>query len=150
MALLKYFQLNTTRKQSLPDPNGELSLKILPSGNSSANTYVGKLLNSMPPSGDTHRSPYAILSPVQKFKIGKKAAEIGTNAAMRYYAKNYPDLELKETSVRRFKNNYQAQLKSSTKEVSENFIIQELVPKKRGCPLLIGEELDEQVREYIS
>ena len=65
---------------------------------------IGKLLNSMPPSSDTHRGPYAILSPAQKFKIGKKPAEIGTTAAMCYYAKNYPDLELKETSVRRFKN----------------------------------------------
>ena len=149
MALLKYFQLKTARKQPLPDPNGELSSKIPPSGISSANTCVGKLLNSMPPSSDAHRGPYAILSPAQKFEIGKKAAEIGTTAAMRYYAKNYPDLELKETSVRRFKNNYQAQLKSSTKEASENFTVQELVPKKRGRPLLIGEELDEQVREYV-
>ena len=28
-------------------------------------------------------------------------------------------------------------------------IVREFVPKKRGQPLLIGEELDEQVREYI-
>ena len=103
MALLKYFQLKTARKQPLPDPNGELSSKIPPSGISSANMCVGKLLNSMPPSSDAHRGPYAILSPAQKFEIGKKAAEIGTTAAMRYYAKNYPDLELKETSVQRFK-----------------------------------------------
>ena len=28
-------------------------------------------------------------------------------------------------------------------------IVREFVPKKRGQPLLIGEELDEQEREYI-
>ena len=27
--------------------------------------------------------------------------------------------------------------------------VKELIPKKRGQPLLIGEELDEQVRDYI-
>ena len=42
MALLKYFQLKSTHKQLLPDPNGELSPS---SGISSANTCIGKLLN---------------------------------------------------------------------------------------------------------
>jgi len=68
---------------------------------------------------------------------------------MHYYAKNYPDLKLKETSIRRFKNNYQTHLKTSSKAVSENSTIQELVPKKNSWPLLVGEELDEQVREYV-
>ena len=45
--------------------------------------------------------------PAQKFEIGKKAAQVGSTAAMCYYTKKYPALELKEMSVRRFKNNYQ-------------------------------------------
>ena len=45
MALLKYFQLKN-RKQPLPNPNGALSVKIPCSAISSANAYVGKLLNS--------------------------------------------------------------------------------------------------------
>ena len=58
---------------------------------------------------------------------------------------------MKETSVRRFKENYQDQLKESIHSLSSDLpnIVRELVPKKRGRPLLIGEELDEQVREYI-
>ena len=44
MALLKYFKLKTSRKQLLPNPNGELSAKIPSSGISSANACVGKLL----------------------------------------------------------------------------------------------------------
>ena len=95
------------------------------------------------------RGPYKILTPVQKFDIGKRAAEIGTTSAMHYYAKSYPHLDLKETFVRRFKNHYQIQLKTSTKEISGSSTVQELVPKKRGHPLMVGEELDEQVREYI-
>ena len=152
MALLKYFKLKTSGKQPLPNPNGELSAKIPSSGISSANACVGKLLDGDGPRDERDsglRGPYKILTPAQKFDIGKRAAEIGTTAAMRYYAKNYPHLDLKETSVRRFKNHYQTQLKTSTKEISGSSTVQELVPKKRGRPLMVGEELDEQVREYI-
>ena len=41
MALLKYFQLKTTRKQPLRDSNGDLSSKISLSGISSANVCIG-------------------------------------------------------------------------------------------------------------
>ena len=95
------------------------------------------------------RCPYTILTPTQKFEIGKRAAEVRSTAAMHYYAKNYPALELKEMSVRRFKNNYQTQLKTSAKEISDNSIVQKLVSKKHGCLLLVGEELHEELREYI-
>jgi len=46
MVLLKYFKFKTTGKQPLPDPNGELNEKILSLGISSANVFVGKLLDS--------------------------------------------------------------------------------------------------------
>ena len=54
-------------------------------------------------------------------------------------------------SVRRFKDNCQDQLKKLIHNLSPDSpnIVREFVPKKRGQPLLIGEELDEQVREYI-
>ena len=98
------------------------------------------------------RGPYNVLTPAQKYKIGKKAAEIGTTAAMRYYSKHYPELLLKGTSVRRFKTNYQADLKERLKMPEEDSegTVRELVPKKRGRPLLIGEKLDGQVREYVT
>ena len=64
MAVMKYFQLKTTHKQPLLDPNGKLSSKILLSEFFSANVCIGKLLNSTPSSDDDHsRGPYAILSP---------------------------------------------------------------------------------------
>ena len=87
--------------------------------------------------------------PAQKFEIGKRATEVGATAAMCCYVKNYPPLELKEKSVRTLKNNYQNQLKASIKDVSNNRTVQELVSKKHGHPLLVGEEVDEQVREYV-
>ena len=60
---------------------------------------VGKLLNSTADSfgdGDklntNSRGPYTTLMPAQKFEIGKRATEVGSTAAMRYFAKNYPAL----------------------------------------------------------
>ena len=101
MALLQYFKLKK-QKEHLPDPNGPLSQKI-----SSANACVGKLpafdIEGTSSTTSQSRGPYTVLTPAQKFDIGKRAAEIGTTATIRYYAKRYPDISLKETSVRRFK-----------------------------------------------
>ena len=103
MALLKYFQL-MNQKQPLPDPNGALSVKIPSSVISSANACVGKLLNSTADSfgfggkrNAKSRVPYTILMPAQKFEIGKRAAEVGSTAAMHCYAKNYPALEFERS-----------------------------------------------------
>ena len=52
-----------------------------------------------------------LLTPAQKYKIGKRAAEHGFTASIRYFAMKYRDLDLKESSVRRFKNAYQEQTK---------------------------------------
>ena len=94
------------------------------------------------------RSVHSV-TPAQKYEIGKRATETGTMPAMRYYAKHYPDLskKLKETSVRQFKDKYKKSIHSSTYE--SPLAVKELVPKKRGRPLLIGEELDDQVKEYV-
>ena len=156
MALLQYFKLKKER-QYLPNPNGPLSVKVPSSGIAAANLHVSKLLdktNASVSSGDAGtRGPYTVFTPAQKYEIGKKAAEMGTTSAMRYYDKNYPDLakKLKETSVWRFKDMYNDKVKklihSSTCESPS--VVKELVPKKRGRPLLISEELDGQVKEHI-
>ena len=99
MALLKYFQLKS-RKQPL-------LWGFLPPMRALVNYWIQRA-DSGERSGT--RGPYTVITPAQKFEVGRRATEIGTTAAIRYYAKNYPDLELKETSVRRFKNNYQAHL----------------------------------------
>ena len=53
---------------------------------------------------------------------------------------------MKEITVRRLKNNYLIELKPRRVEPSE---ITELLPKKRDCPLLLGEELDKKVKAYL-
>ena len=64
------------------------------------------------------RGPYHTLIPAQKLTVGKRAAEFGTTAAMRFFAKKYPQLPLKETTVLRLKNIYQSQLKQQHGDTS--------------------------------
>ena len=94
------------------------------------------------------RKEYIKLTPAQRFQIGKKAAEIGIAAALRYFKRRHPDLSLTEPTVRRAKNRYIEELKKNPSfEFSE---LQELPTRKKGRPLLIGEELDRQVRVYLN
>lgn len=65
---------------------------------------------------------------------------------MRFFVKKYPELSFKETTVRRLKNLYQDQLRVKHEvPTAEAF-----AGKKNGRPLMIGEELDKHVQEYIA
>ena len=66
---------------------------------------------------------------------------------LHYYAKTFLDFPLKEMTIRRFKNKHQSRLKTASDGSSD---ANELLGKKRGRPLLIGEVLDEPVRHYIA
>ena len=59
----------------------------------------------------------------------------------------YPDIELKETTVRRFKNAYIDEARKRRHD--EDSEVRELPSKKRGRPLLLGEELEKQVKTYL-
>lgn len=85
------------------------------------------------------------LSPKVKAEIGKRASECGTTSTIRYFAKKYPDL--KESSVRTWKNAYINEVKQRRK-CGEDFEVKEIPEKKKGCPYLLGEELEMQL-EHI-
>ena len=95
-----------------------------------------------------HEQYKGILTPAQRFTIGKEAAEYGTMATMKYFAKKYPGKFgfLKETTVRQFKNLYEAELQFSGSKTEDPT---ELPLKKTGRPLMLGNEHDKQVREYV-
>ena len=63
---------------------------------------------------------YVFLTPAQRFFVGKRAAEHGVTATLRYYAKCFPYLALKETTVRRIKNVYLSELKKGSFETSHS------------------------------
>ena len=54
------------------------------------------------------------ITSMQKYSFGKTSAENRTTTTLHYYAKTFPDFPLKETTVRRFKNNYQPSLKTAS------------------------------------
>ena len=162
--ILKYFQVVKKTEQStlsnganLPEPNGPLS-KVIPSpAISAANKKVSATNNAKM---SATRGAYLHFTGAQKYQVGKRAAEFGSTSTLRYYARHYPDLPLKETSMRHFKNQYLEDLKSKNPDDSKNCsdesegdddkeTVPELPNKKMGRPLLIGEQADRQVQEYI-
>ena len=97
----------TDTADQLPEPNGPLSSSVPPKAIELANANVAKAVKDETSSGKGKRSgPYLMLSGAQRFEIGKRASEHGATAALRYFAKKYPRLPLKESSVQRFKNLY--------------------------------------------
>ena len=159
MSILKYFHpVKKSCHDQLPDPHGPLNIdgKVPSSAIASVNIAVQAVLaeasdksdaTTDSSSGSNSRGPYLHLMPAQKFNIGKRASEHGVTSTLRYYKKAFPDLPLKETSVRRFKNLFQQSLRRPRSDSSED--LGELPNKKMGRPLLIGEELDRQVQEYL-
>ena len=109
MLILKYFKhAPAIQDEELPEPSSCLS-NVPPKAIEMTNAIVVKMKNK-PPRG-TRLAPYLILTPTQRYEVGKRAAEHGITAALRYFAKKYPELLLKETSIRRFKNLYQSDCK---------------------------------------
>ena len=65
-------------------------------------------------------------------------------ATMRFYAKKFV---LKESIVRTWKNAYTREVHSKRGDITA---LKSLPEKKRGRPYLLGEELDKQVRAYVT
>ena len=153
MALLRYFEKKDSKKQILlPHPNGPLA-KVLSPAIKVANLRVGAIMESAESSATTRkRGPFAKYTAEQKALIGKRATECGVAATVCYFIKQYPNL--KENTVRDWRDLYKSELK---KRISEqlnqvevkSITITELPQKKVGHPLLLGDKLNKQVRDYI-
>ena len=121
MSILNYFKRHpkgsslgsSEDKLQLPDPRGPLCALVPSSAINAANKQVTKVL-TVP----VRRGPYFKLTPAQRFEIGKRALEHGIASSIRHFEKKYPDLPLKETTVRRLKNLYQSELQNKLKSGS--------------------------------
>ena len=131
-------------KVHLPDPHGQLSTKVSPEAIVSANANVKEVVMKNEVS-EKKRGPYLRLMPVQRFKVGQRASEFRVTNTLRYYAKHFPELPLKNVSemAERW---ISVVLKGSPKGNGDG--VRELPCKKTGRPLLLGKELDQQVQEY--
>ena len=133
----------------LPDPHGLLSSKVPSEAIAMANATITETIMESKEAATTKkkRGPYLHLTPAQFFQVEKRAAECGVTNTLRYYTKTFPDVQMKEPTVRRLKNEYQSFLKGSQKKIKGD--VEELPHKKLGRPLLLGDELDKQVQEYV-
>jgi len=109
MSILNYFKCqpkgSSEEKLQLPDPRGPLCARVPSSAIEVANRQVAKVLTA-----PACRGPYFKLTPAQRLQVGKRASENGIASSIRHFKKKYPDLLLKETTVRRLKNLYQLEL----------------------------------------
>ena len=93
------------------------------------------------------RGAYSKFLAAIRAKVAKYAAEHGVTATIRHFCIKYPNL--KDSSVRTWRNTYTAELQRKWKMRDDNMDIEELPEKKKGRPLALGDELDAQVRKYI-
>ena len=181
MSILKYFKRVPSepvkrKDEGLPEPTGPLSKSVPAKAIELANAQVQKVqLDKTRDSGlggkNSRGGPYLMLTPAQRYEVGKRAAEHGVTDSIRYFAVKYPEIKLKEPSVRRFKNLYkdllanphQPQIASNkpgnadadedpdkdTKSEAKPEPMKELPRKKQGRPFLLPDELDHQVQEYL-
>ena len=126
-----------------------MSASVPSSAIEAANRQVAEVLTA-----PAARGPYFKLTAAQRSQVGKRAAEHGIAASIRFFEKKYPDLRLKETTVKRLKNLYQSEIRNKLsggtydgKGEGKLCTTEEEIPtlplKKTGRPLMV--ELDKQV-----
>ena len=115
------------------------------------NKLVSALLDQSA-SGKTRKAcgEYDVFTPEEKARIAKCAVEIGVTCAIRRLSKQFTDRSLKESSVRTWTKQYIKELERNKMSGMPHKTPTKLETKKRGCPLLLGEELDGQVKMYIT
>ena len=156
MSLYKYFKKTTGDEAFLPDPSGPLSTKVPSSTIAMANKEVVKVLGSTNEESNpawASRGQYKSFTPVEKATIAKYAIEVGVTKAISKLQHQYPGRKLKEPTVRLWVTKYKQELHFSRLRAGKSASpppITKLENKKRGRPLLIGMELDNQVQSYVS
>ena len=108
--ILKYFKPLSKSSSSSSSLPGLLSRKIPAKAIELANVKVTEATKA--PRGC---SPYLYLMPGQQYEVGKRTAEHGITATLRYYAYTYKHLPQTETTVRCLKGLYKDTLKPKAK-----------------------------------
>ena len=88
------------------------------------------------------------LIPEKKADIGKNAAENGIMSAVRRFSKDLPGGTLIETTVHGWKVKYLSEL-GKRKCKGGELVVKTLPVAKIGWPLLLGENLDKKVQNYL-
>ncbi len=128
----------------LPDPHGNLT-KVVPTSFKEANDVVSKVIAKQ----DAKRQEYQKISVEMMTKIAKFAVENGIKATVnKFQDKVLKAPENWNNTIRNWKDSYLREINKKRKAAhgdTEDFF---LPVKKRGRPLLIGDDLDKQVHVY--
>ena len=104
-------------------------------------------------SGVSKRGSCVKLTGVQQTQIARYAFAHGNKEAIRYYTKQYCVPEIADSSVSTWKAKYTEEMKRKRKagefELNGEVVVHSIPSKRRGRPLLIGDELDEQLKVYV-
>ena len=152
MALLKYFKrtdhpANEEIESVLPKENGMLSLLMPSLSIVAANSEVWKVMKEN--GGTRSLGKYQHHTDKEKVEIAKKALECGIVCTISHYAKIDPQRKLSPSTIYTWKAKYVQELAKRRREKDITTEIKELPSKKRGCPLILGAELDSQVENFF-
>ena len=114
-----------------------------------ANKAVAKVLE---PTSKTSalRGNYNSYTSVQRGEIGKYSVENGVTSAAKHFSLKW-NVNINESTARRLKAEYLEKLNEALKsKPGESVTVDSLETKQKGRPLLLGEELDAAVQEYVS
>ena len=107
MSLLHYLKKNTS--SVLPSHGGALSRLMPPSSVASGSKRVLDVSDS------PGRGKYSVYTEEEKFKVAKRAAEMGINNTIRHFQKEFDEHPLKESTVRTSMNKYKKELAEKRK-----------------------------------
>ena len=160
MALLKYFKRVDVKKPTkidivLPKPDGPLS-SVMPSSSIEPVNFSVKNAMLMAPRVTAEddeidvkrRGTYQHFTSKEKLELGKRAAKLGISSTVCYFtAKPGEERTLSPSTLFAWKGKYLDQVKQRSSDEDSNK--NKLPSKKRGRPLLLGSELDEQVQLFL-
>jgi len=121
---------------------GPLSCELSSPAIAAANAAVNNLQQAMPRGvGAKKRGSYMKLDEEMKIKIGKYSSENGVSAAARRFSAEL-GRDINPSTIRGFKQVYLQELNRKRRAEEDDLTVTSLPAKKRGRPLLLGEELE--------
>ena len=144
MSLLSYFDI---APQILPDPARPLSSELSSSAIAEANAAVNGVQQAKT-KGTKKRGTYVKYDEKMKIKMGKYSSKNGIHAVVRHFSLEL-GRNINPSTIRGFKKAYLQELNWKRRVKEDDLTVTSLPAKKRGRPLLLGEEFEQKVPLYL-
>ncbi len=135
---------------SLPNPSGHLSSTIPAKAIAGANAQVGEQAETGTDGKRKKRGTYNKYTPKDRAEIARYAKIHGVQAAKRVFSKKL-DTSINDCTIKRFKKAYDEEFdfKRSCHGGGTTSPVKELHTFSRGRPVILGENLDLMVQQYL-